>query len=219
MLRLPLPKRSCSKGFTLLEVLIATSILVIGVSAMAALSAVMLTRGRQSKYMTLSGTLASEKLEDLSRWKGNIIAGLDSSDPEICVEAGDASEGGLTADTTNSITCNGVTENISYFDNVSIDVTNSTDCGNASNGCFAESTSSTVSGVTTYYTTYHAPDGTIPGNSAGTTTAPSNMTFRRRWLIEANQPVVGVRRITVSVTLLDQSVRPGVNFSMSMVRP
>ena len=65
-----------------------------------------------------------------------------------------------------------MTENVSYFDNVSIDVTNTTDCGSASNGCFAETKSSTVSGTTTYHTTYHSPDGTIPGNSAGTTMRP-----------------------------------------------
>ena len=39
MLKSPLPKRSCSRGFTLLEVVIAMSILVVGISAMAALSA------------------------------------------------------------------------------------------------------------------------------------------------------------------------------------
>jgi hypothetical protein len=31
--------------------------------------------------------------------------------------------------------------------------------------------------------------------------------------------VNGVRRITVQVTSLDASVRPGVNFEMSLVRP
>jgi hypothetical protein len=52
-------------------------------------------------------------------------------------------------------------------------------------------------------------------------------TFHRRWIIEANTPVAGVssicmsgtRRVTVLVTLMDQSVKPPVTFQMSMVRP
>ena len=42
------------RGFTLLEIIIATVILIIGLSAMAALAAVMLTRGRQSRYVNVA---------------------------------------------------------------------------------------------------------------------------------------------------------------------
>jgi hypothetical protein len=58
------------------------------------------------------------------------------------------------------------------------------------------------------------------------------MTFDRRWVIEQDQPVVGLRRITVLVMLNDKSVQlytgtvlPGqqpptsVTFQMSLVRP
>jgi len=45
------------------------------------------------------------------------------------------------------------------------------------------------------------------------------MTFDRRWVIEQDQPVPGVRRITVLVTLMDKSIQPSVTFQMSMVRP
>jgi hypothetical protein len=38
------------------------------------------------------------------------------------------------------------------------------------------------------------------------------------WLIEKDTPVVGTRRITVLVKLLDQTVKPGVTVQMSMVR-
>jgi hypothetical protein len=44
------------------------------------------------------------------------------------------------------------------------------------------------------------------------------MNFQRAWLIENNTPVQGTRRITVLVTLTDQSVKPPVSFQMSMVR-
>jgi prepilin-type N-terminal cleavage/methylation domain-containing protein len=226
-------------GFSLLEVIIALAVLVIGVCSLAALSALSIGRGRQSKYTAMAGTLASEKLEDLNRWTGSFNAsGTDVSDPQICVP-NDVSSGGLGSDTTNaSVVCdNSVGESISYFDNVSIDVTNASDCPNAADGCFAESYSQGTGSSTTYYTTYHSPDGTIPGSSTGSpvaaTTQPTNLTFHRRWMIEANPTINGVqfmnvRRITVLVYATDPSTSAlvtstpppiGVSFQMSMVRP
>jgi prepilin-type N-terminal cleavage/methylation domain-containing protein len=212
-----------SQGFTLLEVLIAMAILVIGVSAMAALAATMLTRGRQSRYMNIAETLASEKLEDLNHW--NMMA------PQICLPTGATSEGSLSAPTTTPISCDGVTGSVevNYYDDVSIDFSNGGGCPNPSNGCFAESVASVSANGTAYYTTTHSPSGLIPGNPDGTsnavktTTAPTNMTFHRSWLIEANPPVngtavAGTRRITVLVTLTDQSVQPPVSLQMSLVR-
>ena len=46
------------------------------------------------------------------------------------------------------------------------------------------------------------------------------MTFHRRWIIEADTPVTGVRRVTVLVTLNATNVQPNnAQFQMSMVRP
>jgi prepilin-type N-terminal cleavage/methylation domain-containing protein len=212
-----LPKPGVPKGFTLLEVMIAIAVLVVSVSAMAMLAGVMLTRGRQSKYINVAAALASEKLDDLNRWSMNA--------QPVCVQPGDTSEGSLTTPVNKSISCAGETaNNINYFDNISIDFVDSAGCGNAGNGCFAETVSSVGAGGTTYYTTYHSPNGTIPTNPDGTstpissTTAPGTMTFQRTWLIENNTPVQGTRRVTVLVTLTDQSVKPSVSFQMSMVR-
>jgi prepilin-type N-terminal cleavage/methylation domain-containing protein len=217
MLKSMLPKPGLPKGFTLLEVMIAIAVLVIAVSAMAMLCAVMLTRGRQSKYMNVAATLASEKLDDLNRWSMNA--------QPVCVQPGDPSEGGLSSPVNKNISCSGETaNNINYSDQISIDFVDSIGCGNSGNGCFAETVTSVGAGGTTYYTTYHSPNGTIPTNPNGTsdpissTTSPGTMTFQRTWLIEANTPVQGTRRVTVLVTLLDQSVQPPVNFQMSMVR-
>ncbi len=212
-----------ARGFTLIEILIAMAILVIGVSAMAALAAVMLTRGRQSRYINIAEALASEKLEDLNRY--------DMAAPQICVQTGDTSEGSLATQLTSNITCPGAASaaSVSYFDFVSIDFVTSSDCANASNGCFAE----TVYNGTTaqYLTTYHSPDGVIPGGVGGlpvtSSTAPTNMTtYVRTWQIEANpllgasglNTVSGTRRITVLVTNTDKSVKPPVTFQMSLVR-
>lgn len=213
------PRRSGrrTRGFTIIEVLIATAILIIAVSAMAALAAIMLTRGRQSRYINVAETLASEKLEDLNRWNMNA--------PAICVQTGDTSEGSLTTPVTSNITCpvgSAGAVSVSYFDDISIDFTSGSNCANASYGCFSETVSGSSSGTSGFFTTYHSPDGVIPGNSDGTpvftTTAPTNLVFHRTWLIEANTPVTNVRRITVRVTLTDQSVKPSVSAQMSLVR-
>jgi Tfp pilus assembly protein PilV len=240
MSRSPHPNHK-RRGFSMLEVIIALAVLFIGVSALAALAAVMIGHGSQSKYASLAGTLASEKLEDLNRWNGSISNGAEnttSTDPEICVPSGN-SAGGVTPGTDATplnVTCDSATETVSYADNVSIDVTNSSDCPNPADGCFAESFSEVNSGTTSYYTTYHSPDGTIPGVQPGTaagtkptvpvnsTTAPANMSFHRQWLIELNPTINGtqvmnVRRITVLVTSQNSSVKPPVSFQISTVRP
>lgn len=247
MSKSPSPSRN-SRGFSMLEVVVALAVLVIGVSALAALAAAMLTHGSQSKYASLASTLASEKLEDLERWQGNVgdlASGIANgaentthTDPEICVP-NNVSAGGVTPGTDatpTTVTCNSATETVSYADNVSIDVTNSGDCPNPADGCFAESFSEVSGGTTTYYTTYHSPDGTIPGvpqgSPAGTkpalpvsaSTAPANMTFHRQWMIELNPTINGtqvqnVRRITVLVTSTNNSVKPPVSFQISAIRP
>lgn len=194
----------------MIETLIALVILTVGVVSMALLGMRTMETSQHSKYMSVAATLASEKLEDLNRWDGD--------DPQICVPTGSTSVGSLTGDVLQTTTCvGGASLSVPYYDDVSLTLTNNTgDCPNSSTGCFAE-TVSKDNGGTVYYTTYHSPDGQI------STVGPSNnspaTTFHRRWIIEANQPVNGTRRITVLVTLMDQTIRPGAVFQMSIVRP
>jgi len=164
-------------------------------------SARMMSGGTESKYMNLAASLTSEKLEDLNRW--------DSDDPQICVPTGSATVGSLTADVVQTTTCSaGASASVNYFDDVTL--------ANV-NGAVSETVSSTGAGGTVYTTTTHAPDGSIQTSSSAT--PPASATFHRRWIIESNSPVNGVRRVTVLVTLLDSSVKPPVTFQMSMVRP
>lgn len=219
MLRLPAHKQARSRGFSMMEVVVALAILWVGVLCAEALGVKMLATGRQSKYMSLAATLASEKLEDLNRYSPN--------DPQVCVPTGSASVGSLSSDSLpQSVTCppsvawsTGFTGTAAYNDNVNISLsTSSSACPNPTAGCFSETVSGVTGGNDTYTTTYHSPDGQII-TPAASTTAPSNVTFHRRWIIEANQPVTGTRRVTVLVTLLDTSVQPTVTFQMSLVRP
>jgi len=220
------PTRAASdSGFTLLETLVALIVLVVGVVATATLAAHCMNTSRQSKFMSLAAELSSEKLEDLCRW--------DPDDPQICVPAGSLSVGSLTSDVLQTTTCpsplsmcssTGNSATVNYYDDVSMATVNSTDCPNTTYGCFSETVSNPGSGSTVYTTTTHAPDGTITVTNPTTMPSP---TFHRRWIIEPNTPVAGVssiclagtRRVTVLVTLMDQSVQPPVTFQMTTVRP
>ena len=155
---------------------------------------------RDSKYMSLAATSASEKIEDLNRWAGD--------DPQVCVPIGSTSVGDLATDKSNNpVTCplSGTVANVSYFDDIALETTNG-------------SISETVGAPGPIFTTTtHASDGHVTTTQLAAN--PSTPTFHRRWIIEKDSPVAGVRRLTVLVTLLDKSVQPSVTFQMSLVRP
>ena len=199
-----------ARGFTILEVMIALGILMVGVVSVASLSSMLMTRGHQSKFLSLASMLASDKLEDLNRW--------DLDDPQVCAPGGAGTVGSLTADVLQTTTCSGgASASIAYYDDVSISLSNNTaDCPNSNAGCFAETISSQVNGANSFVTTFHSPDGVV--TTATSTTAPSSETFHRRWVIEPDQPVTGVRRVTVRISINDRSLGLQV-FQLSLVRP
>jgi prepilin-type N-terminal cleavage/methylation domain-containing protein len=186
-----------SSGFTIIEVVVATVILSIGLLAAAMLVTRTLQDTVRARQISLAALLASEKLEDLNRWP--------AADPHVLAPGGVA--GDLANDTTANVVVGGVATPVNYFDDVV-------------EAQIAGSYSETVSGVDAggapqFTTTTHAPDGTI--TTTFSAVAPARVTFKRRWQIEGNQPVVGVRRITVFVTNLDPN-NP-VTFQISTVRP
>jgi prepilin-type N-terminal cleavage/methylation domain-containing protein len=177
-------------GFSILEVLIAITVLAIGLSAMAALIAQSLAGTERARYMALATTLASEKLEDLNRWRS--------------VDAHVAAGGSLTADNTVGT--------LNYYDDIDLSNTNG-------------QVSETVATSGGYSSVIHKATGEVIPNS--NTTAPSGsgfVAFHRRWLVESDPTVnsitmTGSRRITVTVSLNNTSIRPAVSFQMSTVRP
>lgn len=184
-------ERAGSRGFTIIELLVSVFILIIGIISIAGLLGSMLGGSARSGYMNQAAQLASEKLEDLNRYP--------NSDPTI------GAGGSLTSDVTN------VT--IPYYDEVYF---------SPSQGAVEETVQGVDSnGNPTYITTSFTPGGQITTSSPSSTPPSSTgqIAFERRWLIEANTPVNGVRRITVLVTLLNQMVQPPVTFQMSTVRP
>jgi Tfp pilus assembly protein PilV len=191
-------------GFALIETTIAISILAVGLLGVAALLVQLGGNSTTSRYMSTEALLASEKLDDLNRYPYN--------DPAIAVPNG-ATAGSLTADTTATVTANGLPpEVVDYFDQVRI---------SSGKGDMVETVlGKDVNGNAQYTTTSHAPDGTI--TTTKTTAAPAasadTITFSRRWVIEQNPTGMpaGVRRFTVLVSL--QSVPIPATFQATMLR-
>ena len=180
----------CERGFSLIETIVAIGVLSVGLMSMAALMARMLSTTSRSGYMSIAMQLTSEKLEDLNRFP--------SDSPNVAVTTG-TTAGSLTADVT------------SYFDEVRL---------SATGGAASEIKTDTSSGTTKYDVISHAPDGTITDDQDQTSLPSSTgmIRFKRRWIIEKDQPATGVRRVTVLVTL-ENPVNTPVTAQMSMVRP
>lgn len=197
-------KLAASRGFTMIEVLIALFMFSVGLVTLSSLAAQALNGTATSRYEGMAATFASAKLEDLNRWP--------TWDPHVCVASG-STVGSLTSDSQSvSVTCNGVTDTVDYFDDVAIA---------DSSGKVCETVSGSVAGVQNYTVTCHLPDGTMTQSTSTTANAADigAVAFHRRWTIEMDQPVTGVKRITVLVTLSNGYVKPPVSFQMSAVRP
>ena len=181
-------------GFSLLEVLIAIVILVIGLTAMASLVAQSMGGTERARYTGLATTLASEKLEDLNRWPG--------VDPHV------AAGGSLTSDSASG--------SLNFYDD--IDLANTT--GQVSETVSSTSGSTTTYTSVIHNATGYVQSNSNTSAPSGS----GVIAFHRRWLIEANPVVNGItltgsRRVTVLVTLTNQAVKPPVSFQMSLVRP
>lgn len=217
------------KGFSLLEVIVAIVVLTIGMMSAAALMANVFKASVRSRYMALATQLASEELEDLNRWPANYNTTPAYIDPHIlvpagsntCALAGETCIGSLTQDCnslTSPIQC-GNTNTVSYFDWVYLSTTNGQMSETYEMPCTGP-----PDGAGNYVTLSYSPSGQAPNSPLNPALCKANpplagMTFDRRWVIEQDQPVVGLRRITVLVTLSDQTIQPPVTFQMSMVRP
>jgi Tfp pilus assembly protein PilV len=178
-------------------------VLAVGLVALSSLAAKTLFGTARSQFSGMAANLASEKLEDLNRWP--------TWDPNVYAASG-STVGSLTADISASVTSNGITEQVNYFDDVE---------SSQSNGSISETVSQQISGATQFVTTAHNADGTttITSNPSASAANANAISFHRRWIIEKDQPIAGVRRVTVVVTLTNGYMQPPVRFQTSMVRP
>ncbi|HEV3041804.1 MAG TPA: prepilin-type N-terminal cleavage/methylation domain-containing protein [Candidatus Angelobacter sp.] len=189
-------------GFTLIETLIAMFILAVGMLGVAALMSQMSSTSVHSRYMSDESLLASEKLEDLTR--------APADDPTVQAPGGTA--GSLTSDTSQSVTSGGITQQVDYFDTVQL---------SSGGGSIIETTTApNGNGGTNYTTTTQGPNGEITVATSSTPVNSADMvTFKRRWVIEQDVPISGVRRITVLVSMPNPVAGQQSTFQISMVRP
>lgn len=187
-------KKEHESGFSMVEAMIAITILAVGLLAVAALLAKLSGTTTTSRYTGTETLLASEKLEDLNR--------LSACDPEIAVPVGTTS-GSLTADNSQTVNASAAvcgTENVNYFDDVRI---------SSADGAITE----TNNGVTIAQT----PNGEI--KTAAPAISDDMLQFHRRWVIEQDKPIPGARRITVIVnSLTGAATDRASSFQTSMVR-
>ena len=179
------------RGFTLLETLASIAILSVGLLALAGLMSQTTSSSSRSRYMSAASILTTQKLEELNRYP--------KSDPMVAIAG--ASAGSITADTSSG--------SINYYDDIEI---------SAVGGTITQTTSDSSGN---FNTVVQAPDGTITSTSSATKPAPpaETLQFHRRWIIEKDTPVVGVRRATVYVQLVNPPIAKLVTFQMSTVRP
>jgi hypothetical protein len=186
------------RGFTVIEVIAGTSVLTVGLLVTMGLTGKPTVPRRRSYYATLASTLASQKLESLTRW--------DPSDPNVCVPPGSTSVGSLTADVTQTTTCpGGASDTVSYFDDVTME---------EGSGTYSETILGINGGSPVFVTTFHSADGSISVSTSVTPPA-GPATFHRRWTITRDPRASGGPRVTVLVTLLDRKVHPPVTVRIS----
>ena len=185
----PARKRSPGRGFSILEVLVAITVLVIGLSAMAALVAQTLGGTERARYMALSTTLASEKLEDLSRYPT-------ATPPVAQLQGG----GSLTADSAG------------YNDNVDLSNTQ----GQVAESIPTSTGFSNVSHYASGYVDVQPNAAAAPTAGSGTMLFHRQWLIEQDPVVNG-VTLTGSRRITVLVSMPNQT--PPVSFQMSLVRP
>jgi prepilin-type N-terminal cleavage/methylation domain-containing protein len=191
-----------SKGFTLIEVVVAIAVLTVGVIGMAFMMSGIAVLGSVSTASNTANVLASEKLDSLNKFPQN----------SLDVAPGGSLTGGPTCAAGDI-----------YCDTVTVNETTGAD--------YETQTQVNTDGTTQTTTIVHAATGCVdtPAN-CGVPAAPAGAaTFTRRWLITLNpvitstggatSTVTGYRRVTVIVTQNNASDQHPVTFQMSMVRP
>jgi prepilin-type N-terminal cleavage/methylation domain-containing protein len=210
-------KNRHSRGFSLIEVMIAIVVLLIGLLGLALTVAKLNSTTTTSRYLGSQAMLASEKLDDLLNRA--------STDPYVSTQNGTVTAGDLTSN--QFATINGT--RVNYFDLIQVSSGVGQGGGNITQADLTEAlqTSDPVTGAVQYTVITHSPNGTASSvNQAGAPAATADqITYTRRWLIEPIPPTGAqltskLTRVTVWVSVNTPANTPGVRpFQMTAVRP
>jgi type II secretory pathway pseudopilin PulG len=184
------PRRGKSDGFSILELMVALLVLLVGFMAMMQLIATSVVVNRHSTNLSSLTQLAAEKIEQLrTEALGNPNFGVAGNSNYPSATA--TSLGSLTADSSVTLPdSSGTNHTVSFFDYVTIDGRN----GSITRVAGPDDTGNYISVTRTY-------DGTTAPPGTPSTSAPTTKTYVRRWTIEGNQPVAGAFRMTVDLSL------------------
>ena len=206
--------RACRgpRGFTLVEVLVAIAVLMIGLLGLALTVTRLHGTTNTSRYLSTEAILASEKLEDLDQ--------RPSLDPYVYIAVPGDTMGDLANNVSQTVTPPGGNPTlVDYFDTIQTSTGIGDPAGNIGQSSFTETLKTTdASGNPQFTVITHSPNGAAASTNQGAAPAASadELIYTRRWTIEDNQPTNGVRRVTVRVSVNIPGVRP---FQMTGVRP
>ena len=198
-------------GLSLIEVMVALSILAIGLLGVAALIGSLIATGGKTRYTSTANVLASEKLDDLNKWPCN-----DGDGNVITCDDNLSSGGALTGPSTCAA-------GDTHCDQVTV--------SEASGADYETQTQYDASGNPQTTTIVHTNGGCVdtPANCGVAAPSAGGSTYTRRWLITADPTITaadgttatatGSRRITVVVTMNNTPANAPVSFQLSMVRP
>jgi Tfp pilus assembly protein PilV len=176
------------QAFSVIEVMIALFVLLVGFIFMAQLIATSVVVNRSSLRLSSLTQLAAEKVEELrarplSDQSFDVAGNPDNPNGTL------PSVGSIGADQTQTLVdAAGTSHTVSFFDTVTVDQRTGTITRTAGPDDTNQYQSDirSLSGVT---------------SSSSSSSAPTSVTYRRRWLVEGNQPIAGAIRITVDLSI------------------
>jgi len=190
-------KSTSNNGLSLARVFIKVSIVAVSMVSTAVLLARISPDSRRSREWSLAGKLAAEKIEELKR--------LPADDPRLAVTDGKMA-GCLTSNVSQEVGVGPGRSMVKYYDEVVVG---------------DRAASSAAANPTTTKPAFR--DATPkPGTTFGETTnpnEPARTAFNRRWLIQKDVPVAGVKRVTVVVSLEGGDRKPPVTYQLSAAWP
>lgn len=190
------------RAFSVLELMVALFVLLFGFISMAQLIATSIVVNRYSYRLTSLTQLAAEKVEEL-RARSLSDPSFDVAGNPVFPSETRASVGSIGADQTQTLLdASGTSHTVSFFDTVYV---------NHRTGSITRTAG--PDDTNQYQSDVRSLSGTT--SSSSSSSSPTDVSYRRRWMIEGNQPIPGAIRITVD---LSAPINTGSNEYRQVIR-